>query len=73
MSLNKTINIVIVVVIVAQLKSLNQNRFKAHSRIYEAAAECDVVVILWVLGLYSLLDYLGVNLVTQPDLTWSWP
>jgi len=46
MSLNKTINIVIVVVIVAQLKSLNQNRFKAHSRIYEAAAECDVVVIL---------------------------
>ena len=34
-----------VVVVDVQLKSLNQNRFKARSRIYEAASECDVVTI----------------------------
>ena len=32
-------------VVVVQLKTLNQHRFKAHSRIYEAASECDVITV----------------------------
>ena len=32
-------------VVVVQLKTLNQHRFKAHSRIYEAASECDVMTV----------------------------